>query len=376
MSLTDIPQELIDNIITMVRDFRSLKACSLVGRIFRYSSQRILLQSMTLSASPLGPRVRNFSAARTVLEDSPHIAQCVLHLNLFLCHPGDFEDLPEILRRLVNVVSFSIQGSRPFEWSHLTPGISAALFSFLSGPSVQRLHMERIIGLPGAFVVHSAGSLSFNDVQIANDIEEPPLLDSPTFHSLMLRGRCGSIYNYLSRPALGVHLSGLRRLSINPQHPHTETINLITAVAASLEHLHFTCSGLRLEADFLALPALPTLRTVSGYNPYTSQWISGLAETITSILTSGTSPLLEEILLAFPNSLPELPIAPALALDAAICTHPASPSIRWRVMVPGAIPLAFAEGLGRCFPDAQARGRVLLEKYVEESQYGWPFFDR
>ncbi|KAJ7023265.1 hypothetical protein C8F04DRAFT_189923 [Mycena alexandri] len=374
MSLIDVPQELVDNIVTMVGDFRSLKACSLAARIFRHRSQRILLQSMTLSASPRGPRVQNFSAARTFLEDSPHVAQCVLHLKLFLRHPGDFGDLQEVLGRLANVVSCSIEGWRPFKWNHLPPGLSKAILSFLSGQSVQRLYMECIISLPGIIVIHSAASLSFYDVQIAQHTEEPLPLDSPVLHSLILRGRCGSIYSYLTGQALGVHLSGLRRLSINPQHTPTETISLITAVAGNLEHIHFACSGLRLEADFLALPALPTLRSVSGFTHYTSQWISGLAETIISILTSGSSPYLKEVLLTFP-SLPELPIAPALALDAAICTHPANPSIRWRMKVPGAegIPLAFADDLRWCLPSAQARGRVSLEKYVDESKYGWPF---
>ncbi|KAJ7159644.1 hypothetical protein C8R46DRAFT_372536 [Mycena filopes] len=366
MSVNELPQELVDTIISMVHDTRSLKACAMTSRAFRPRSQRLLMRSMSLkpAASSGGPRVFTFAEACAVLQESPHLVEYIQRLKLFLCFPGDFDGLQEVLEQLVNVVSCSIGSGQHahFEWFNLPWGIAPAIAAFLERQAAE-LSLERIIALPCSFILDSTPSLVIYDAQLTQDIAGSPLLAPRTLQSLVLRGRSGSVYSHLSRPELGLHLT---RLSINPQHNPVEAVALITAVAQTLEHIHLASGGLRERDDALMLPPLPMLRIASGYSAYPSLGVSGIMRTITSFLA--TSPHLHQIILTLPSRPNRPPDEVCAALDGALSAHAAAPGVWWRMKRP-----RVSEEVRGWFPQAEARGRVRVEGYGDEVEYGWPF---
>ncbi|KAJ6493219.1 hypothetical protein C8R45DRAFT_1136244, partial [Mycena sanguinolenta] len=115
----DLPQELVDAILSEVDDLASLKARSLVESRFRVPSQRILLDRITLSGLSKVDQshLENYGAVRTLLEESPQIATYITTLKLRLHLPSvdmqavDTDSLQRVLRHLVNVRQFTLHGS-------------------------------------------------------------------------------------------------------------------------------------------------------------------------------------------------------------------------------------------------------------------------
>jgi hypothetical protein len=89
-------------------------------------------------------------------------------------------------------------------------------------------------------------------------------------------------------------------------------------------------------------------------------------DTISSVLTSNTSPVLAEIIMTFP-SYQRLPPAPdsLTTLDVALVAHPAEPAIHWLMYSAsenGPILLArFGDLLKLALPNTHARGRLMIE---------------
>ncbi len=126
-----LPNELLDIIIEECRDDReTLMSCSLVNRALRWSSQKRLFATITLSGShcyttPYPFLLRLFSS-------SSQIASYVKSLRI---HDSDKEIIPQILEQLPNIESLSIIRTPP-------SFIGSALKHALSRPQLQDVSFD------------------------------------------------------------------------------------------------------------------------------------------------------------------------------------------------------------------------------------------
>ncbi|KAJ6493215.1 hypothetical protein C8R45DRAFT_927994 [Mycena sanguinolenta] len=147
-----LAQELVGAILAEVDDLASLKACSLVESRFRVLSQRILLDHITLSVSSKVDHLKNYEAARTLLEESPQIATYITTLKLQLYMPDVDTDMPAVdtdslqwvFRHVVNVRRFTLHGAygprrQPLSCNYLPSGLSEVLLDFISRQHLHRL---------------------------------------------------------------------------------------------------------------------------------------------------------------------------------------------------------------------------------------------
>ncbi|KAJ7113066.1 hypothetical protein C8R44DRAFT_741404 [Mycena epipterygia] len=377
-----IPQELVDSIISKLGDIKSLKACCLAGPMFRDPSQRILLHSITLTCWPKNwSEYPNFGAACTLLEESPHVAAYIKHLKIILqVPPARFDSLcslQQVLGKLVNVHWCMVTGHYlRLRWSALTPGLSAAFLRFFSQQSLRELHLQLIVGIPSAVFLRPAPSISFQDVSIdAGDTSH----HAGAMQNLVLHAGSRNVVAFLACPQHRSHIAGLRRLSIDPNHD--ETMVLIVAAANTLQHIHFNCSNSRLGST-IPLPALPALQFIEVLTRFPAQRNTGVLDTITSILTSGTSLALSEIVLTIcplleDSQFPRSPDTDSIAaFDIALAVHPAAPLIRWRVNFKNSAEhfAAFSDRMRREMPHAETSGKLMVEEYPKKELSGeWPF---
>ncbi|KAJ7113067.1 hypothetical protein C8R44DRAFT_797140 [Mycena epipterygia] len=382
-----IPQELVDSIISKLDDIKSLKACCLAGPMFRDPCQQILLRSITLTCWPKNwAESPNFGAACILFEESPHVAAYIKHLKIILqVPPARFDslcNLQQVLEKLVNVRWCMVTGHyRRLRWSALTPGLSAAFLHFFSQQSLRELHLQLISGIPSAAFRRPAPFISFQDVSIdAEDASQ----NAGTIENLVLNTESRDVYAFLACPQHQSHIAGLRRLSIDPNHD--ETMVLIVAAANTLQHIHFSCNDSEVRST-IPLPVLPALQFIEVLIGFSAQRITGVLDTITSILTSGASFALAEIVLTFRSSrgdsqLPRAPDTESMAaLDAALTVHPAAPLIRWRVnfaLKNGAEHFAtFSDSVRRQMLHAETSGQLVIEEYrgCTQNEFGdeWPF---
>ncbi|KAJ7113057.1 hypothetical protein C8R44DRAFT_856086 [Mycena epipterygia] len=272
------------------------------------------------------------------------------------------------------------------KWSALTPGLSAAFLHFFSQQSLRELHLQLIVDIPSVAFLRPAPFISFHDVSIdAGDASQHP--HPGTMQNLVLHTGSRNVVAFLACPQHQSHITGLRRLSIDPKHGKTKV--LILAAANTLQHIHFNCNGSELPSTIPlpALPALPALQFIEVLIGFPTQRITRVLDTITSILTSGASLALAEIVLTFRSSydksqFPHAPDTDSMAsLDAALAVHPATPLLRWRVnfaLKNGAEHFAtFSDGVRREMPHAETSGKLVVEKYrgCTQNKFSdeWPF---
>ncbi|KAJ7463294.1 hypothetical protein FB451DRAFT_1403938 [Mycena latifolia] len=131
----------------------------------------------------------------------------------------------------------------------------------------------------------------------------------------------------------------------------------------------------------LVLPPLPALRSVELRVPFHSQAIIiFLANTLSHILTSKSSPVLGRILITLlPNSFYRPPfvldadrVGRMAALDRALAVHPAAPRIYWRLGfreqdVRAASLDDFVAKMQSWLPNVYQEGRLVIESYVEQN---------
>ncbi|KAJ7458165.1 hypothetical protein FB451DRAFT_1564021 [Mycena latifolia] len=147
-----VPHDVVDAIIDELDDIEALKTCSLAGTLFRDTSQRILLRSMTLtnSANPS----KNYRAACTLLKVSPHIAIYARRLQIQIPSVHDSADtssLQDVLSKLANVQQCIVDSSDGLlTWNKLTPAVRSSFFSFLSRQRLRELRVQFIKALPVA----------------------------------------------------------------------------------------------------------------------------------------------------------------------------------------------------------------------------------
>ncbi|KAJ6592357.1 hypothetical protein B0H19DRAFT_1224302, partial [Mycena capillaripes] len=170
-----IPQELVGAIVGQIGDNESLKMCSLVSRMFRDPSQRILLYSLALGGD------KPYSTAWTLLRESPHAAR---HLRRLHCLLPDEDAAPEqvdallcaILNNLSNVRHCYFVGATGdlWTWPSTRPQLSLAIFEFIKRQKLAQLHVLAIHALPRAILALFLGAApSLSIVEVSIDLTTP-----------------------------------------------------------------------------------------------------------------------------------------------------------------------------------------------------------
>ncbi|KAJ7469248.1 hypothetical protein FB451DRAFT_1256193 [Mycena latifolia] len=368
-----LPQELLDAIVGDVDDVTTLKSCSLVGTMLCKTSQCILLRSLTV----LSTGGKNYTKARGLLEDSPHIAGYITRLKIQIPRrDDDIESLQQVLHKLVNVRRCILDGVLDdFVWDDITPPFASSLLNFIERQPLHELHLDGIEELPMAVflrLVAAAPILSFYFVSVKADEDLLPISPHPlAIEHLILATRSEDICTIFACPDSRLDVMSLRRLSIMAHYTHAEAF--IRGASLTLQSLRLYCDvpGKPLALSLPSLPILHSLELVLDFADHAAPWF---IETLVRVLTPTTSPVLAEITVTFSPILlgfgvrsyllgPEL-MAP---LDNALAAHSASPRMHWRVRFPtakGAHHFAdFVRATERGMPKVHGVGCLTFEAY-------------
>ncbi|KAF7347161.1 hypothetical protein MVEN_01470600 [Mycena venus] len=366
-----LPQELVDAIVYELDDVDSLKACTLAGSMFRETSQRILLRSITLP--------QNLKEAHTCLEESPHVASYITLLIVRLPPASDIASLQQILQvaTLMNVRKCVLHRMHDgFRASYHTPALTATLLDFLARQPLHELHLSIATVVPPTVVLRllsMAPCISFYRVSVEKDggtsldtFRSPP--NTPKLEDLVVETGADDVHKLLALPQSKSCTSTLRRFSVYSLDYLNPSVQLICAAASTLEHIQ-----LHIRVPILP-PALPLLRSAKFFvimDRQPAHWLDFVSATVS------TSPLLTDIALSFTPISKETwkdghtrffdrtPLAP---LDTALAAHPARPTIRWRVDFhhendSADIFAEFTTTVENAMPKMREEKRLVLERY-------------
>ncbi|KAJ7821724.1 hypothetical protein B0H13DRAFT_1920545 [Mycena leptocephala] len=364
-TLPDLPQEVINNIVAELNDVEALKACSLAGPLSAIPA--------SASSSSTSHLVLVFWIPRDIVHyESPHLGRFIKYLTIRIyrnASPAQLDSLRNVLSKLTNVRRCSIYGN-DLHWKNIIPG---PLVDFLSSQQLFKLHLSSITAIPPVAFLQASPSLSFCNISLERDVEGVSWSASPSasIEDLVLHPRTSDIYALLTHPVSIPYINALRRLSLDPNNCHTGT--LIAAAADEDPYIRAP----------VVLPALPALRFVEAFIglPTERTKITFLLDTITSVLTSSRSSVIDEIVVTFehvsdPEVLLPAPDMRAMAgLDAELLGHSAAPPIRWRISFAVAEhATAYANHVKGRMPLANAKGKLVVEEYQRAGEYPdqWP----
>ncbi|KAJ7468102.1 hypothetical protein FB451DRAFT_1258100 [Mycena latifolia] len=174
--MASLPQELVDAIIDEVHDKASLKSCALVATTFLPPSQRSIFRSLSVYRQQ-SQRRQNLVAASGFLTASPHLASYVRDMIIELPNGGpECAHLEIVLRSIHNVERLVVSGKSVL-WTRLGPGARTALLDSVALPSLSRLHLMNIRGVPVALIAVATSIPVISFCGISMDTrEEPPNL--------------------------------------------------------------------------------------------------------------------------------------------------------------------------------------------------------
>ncbi|KAJ7148705.1 hypothetical protein C8R43DRAFT_1236755 [Mycena crocata] len=148
-----LPQELIDSILDLIRDKRTLKSCSRVARSFRQTSQKHIFADIKLSPAP--PRYWRKNALTLqefsqILTSSPHLALAVR--TIVLVEGSGFGEppwmqrgnFPAILAMLVNLTAIAMECRTRIEWSRLPSTLVGALENAVALPTLSFVRLSNV----------------------------------------------------------------------------------------------------------------------------------------------------------------------------------------------------------------------------------------
>ncbi|KAJ7359664.1 hypothetical protein DFH08DRAFT_414749 [Mycena albidolilacea] len=160
-----LPQELFDAIIDEIRDKETLKACALVGSSFLPPSQRKLFRKVR----GLGRHSRFTAAA---LAESPHLVSYIRDLTIYmpLTVPNSVT-VAGVLRSVQNIESLVVFG-RAVNWNRLEHEACSALLDCLSRPSLRRLDLKHMEGVPTALILAAMAIPVVSFFRIRTDVRE------------------------------------------------------------------------------------------------------------------------------------------------------------------------------------------------------------
>ncbi|KAJ7800348.1 hypothetical protein B0H14DRAFT_1692284 [Mycena olivaceomarginata] len=237
--MAPLPQELLDAIIDQVRDKETLKACALVATSFLPPSQRNLFRKVRLGD-------RDTSAT---LAESPHLVSYIRDLTIYIW--GTMSELAVILRSVQSIESLFVIAWSPKNWKRLGDEASSALLDCLSRPSLRRLGLSNVLGVPAALILAATAIpvVQFKSVTMARwgeDISEQLHASAPVprLRHLILGDANFSKYevlricNLLLDPRKPAYTPQIERLEIHIDKYSANYDERIMAVfAATLKYL-------------------------------------------------------------------------------------------------------------------------------------------
>ena len=223
MSLSSLPQELIDAIIYQVDDRKTLNACSLVASSFVFPSQRHIFHTIDLDAP--ASRKKAYARFLRLLTINPHLGMYVRSLRL-----GDDSDdfgssrswiihaknLPQFFQLLPRLESFSLTfNSDEMDWKSIPAEIRSAFGRLFRLPTLQAISLEFICGFPPhlLFGLKHLKQLSLSCVDV--DSSEVYSHSVSELRQLHLRGTPPPTIAVISR-CLSESPPTLRELAITP----------------------------------------------------------------------------------------------------------------------------------------------------------------
>ncbi|KAF7347175.1 hypothetical protein MVEN_01472100 [Mycena venus] len=338
--------------------------------MFRETSQRILLRSITLHS--------NLKEAHTFLKESPHVASYITVLSLWLAwnRPASYiASLQQILQvaTLVNVRKCVLADMGDiFRASYHTP--ASTLLDFLAHQPLRELHLSKATAVPPAVILRllsTAPHVSFISVSVEKDsrtsldtFRSPP--NAPKVEGLDVRHDAEDVYELLALPQFKSCISALRRLFVNSMHVY------------SMDDPRSYVQLPPLSMPILS-PAFPLLRSAEFsvfMDRQPAPWLDFVLATVC------TSPLLSDITISFiPRSETDwkdihthvLDGALLASLDAELAAHHARPVIRWRLDFldnsdSADIFTDFTTAAETAMPKMCEEKRLLLEMYDQSAE--------
>ncbi|KAF7360300.1 hypothetical protein MVEN_00759500 [Mycena venus] len=385
-----IPPELLDAIVCEIDDVQTLKSCSLVASTLRYSSQRILLSSLTIGK-------KKYAHACKLLTESLHIAGYVTRLTIKLgslrnvLASADVETFVQILDKLQNVRRCTVDGmwykstfSNFSERSRIPP----FLLDFFLRQPLQELHLRLIDVDPAVLwrvlalapTLHLRTVIMDERIDVLSTAAVPP--PSPSLDSLHLMN--GTIGQFLAHPQNVSCVASLRHLLVESYDNWAGP--MIEAASHTLEHIQFdTPNYFSGGCSPPMLPRLPALRIVQFTFPgliiaaATAELISAAAKSLSSLATPQMSPALADVVIkqrsAKDGVFDASPYVPLMTmLDAALAAYPSPPCVHWVLATDKEEPTTslahFADGVRRAMPKAGSTGRLVLEAYLQSRVFG------
>ncbi|KAJ7309123.1 hypothetical protein DFH08DRAFT_899608 [Mycena albidolilacea] len=384
-----LPPELLDVIICEIDDTQTLKACSLVASTLRSSSQRILLDSLTVD-------VYNDTTICKLLTESPHVAEYVTRLNFRLrtLLPSSDRSFRQTLAPLQNVRECFLDGSgytygAPRSRTRIPPGV----LDFLGRQQLRDLRLKfiKISVTVLLYFVKVIPTLYFDFVEIDNeaDIASDPTVLSPfprksALTSLSCIGK--DVGQFLARAQNISCVAALRHLSISSRDDDGWVGALIEAASRTLETVEFDCSRYPPPPALPRLPALQSVEfTFSGQllPAARADIISRTATILQALAVPQASPALAKLVFKqklFPNdgtSLDPVQYFPLTTmLDDALAAYPTAPRIHWILTKTNNDDtqfMHFADSVRSGMPQALSTGRLVLEAYLSPGVRGNEF---
>ncbi|KAJ6562201.1 hypothetical protein B0H19DRAFT_1068871 [Mycena capillaripes] len=230
LEMAAILQELVEVILAdfhPVDDRNSLKSIALAATNFAEPAQRVMFRSLALQGHDTPGWCPTFERALNLF-NGLHTLLSILPIK------GSPEHLELVLPRFSNVWRFIIRGVG-VAWDDLEPGLKSTLATFLSGPSLEKLHLSHILGMPLAIIAIAAQTipmLSLQNIflkaeQEAPSAEELDPSSSPRLTHLILSSPRGGEFDPFQKLMLPAYIANIQRLFIErtsdrpPRSPYT-----------------------------------------------------------------------------------------------------------------------------------------------------------
>ncbi|KAF7326122.1 hypothetical protein MKEN_00463700 [Mycena kentingensis (nom. inval.)] len=313
----DIPQEIVDAILTHIPsiDLDTLHACALVSSAFHAPSRRRLFHSLRLF------RLRSLQhptlgAAARLFESSPELAVHIRDLTIELS--SEDEDCKALETILPLIASAGLLGrlviaGKAARWVDIrktAPALPDALLAVIRIPSLQKLHIMNLYGLPLEVLVAAleVPVVSFSQAVCVKKLAFPaagrdPESDWRLRHLALADSVVGGalgVFECLVR-APSVPLTRLD-LRLTPLNAHYEE-RLFVACSGTLEELVLDTAELSDPATY-PVPPLPHLRRLSLklFIGHARSLPAPFLSTLAHFTAPAAVPALHTLTLRFPHS--------------------------------------------------------------------------
>jgi hypothetical protein len=244
--MAHLPQELFDTIIDKIRDKETLKACALVATSFLLPSQRNLFRKIRL-----GEHSRDTFAAFAALAEFPRLVSYIRDLTIFMWDlvSENILAVAVILRSVQSIESLFVFGGFG-NWGRLGDEACSVLLHFLSRPSLRRLELSNVLGIPVALILAATTipvvSFKYVRMDLGEDISERLLASAPVprLRHLILDDVAPAIYDFLLHPRKLAYTQQIERLEIKiAQRSASYGERIMAACAATLKYLAVNPEG-------------------------------------------------------------------------------------------------------------------------------------